>query len=511
MRAELCGPYPPHLRTFQRFHSSIVKTLVLWSNRKLFLLPCAFANDADSRSNEACFGKSFLLPAFSPGEFQSASLFARAWAINPSESSNLFAKRPDGWQSRPRRQRILSSPDCEWLNRNLGNRGKVSQKADQDPRNVVSSGNGLLFVCCTCFPGLALQFQDPYGRLVTNCRVSLLELLLGFLSSTFAREHTTRNTTPGVRRRGERRGVRESKQGGRRGSVERPAVTMSDFFSRMANDISVAFEKMGSDFNKTTNASKRKETAGKTGIVSEREAGWSSFPEYVTGLGPKVRSINCERNSIASLPEDVGLKLTSVTKLSLGSNVLTRLPDSLCKMTTLKSLRLEKNKIEHVPDAIGDLVRLEELVLSDNRVRALPKSVGGLTKLTRLDLSRNRLTCEEARDVGGLEHVAGCSRLTELKVDGNVGVEALPSAWGGLTALVSLSADGTRVKSVPAEVFLGCTKLERVSLRGCPTDIDAIRATVGWDEFDARRIKGRDKQIHGGVMLGSMDDGLDKS
>ena len=326
-----------------------------------------------------------------------------------------------------------------------------------------------------------------------------------------AREHTTPKHHSRWRRRGERRGVREGKQGGRCGSVERPAVTMSDFFSRMANDISVAFEKLGSDFNKTTNASKRKETAGKTGIVSEREAGWSSFPEYVTGLGPKVRSINCERNSIASLPEDVGLKLTSVTKLSLGSNVLTRLPDSLCKMTTLKSLRLEKNKIEYVPDAIGDLVRLEELVLSDNRVRALPKSVGGLTKLTRLDLSRNRLTCEEARDAGGLEHVAGCSRLTELKVDGNVGMEALPSAWGRLTALVSLSADGTRVKSVPAEVFLGCTKLERVSLRGCPTDIDAIRATVGWDEFDARRIKGRDKQIHGGVMLGSMDDGLDKS
>ena len=158
MRAELCGPYPPHFRTFKRFHSSSAKTFGLWSNRKLVLLPCAFANDADSRSNEACFGKSFLLPAFSPGEFQSASLFARAWAINPSESSNLFARRPDGWQSRPRRQRILSPPDCEWLNRNLGNRGKVSQKADQDPRNVVS-GNGLLFVCCICFPGLALQFD----------------------------------------------------------------------------------------------------------------------------------------------------------------------------------------------------------------------------------------------------------------------------------------------------------------------------------------------------------------
>ena len=67
MRAELCGPYPPHFSTFQRFHSSIAKTLGLWSNRKLVLLPCAFANDADSRSNEACFGKSFLLPAFSTG------------------------------------------------------------------------------------------------------------------------------------------------------------------------------------------------------------------------------------------------------------------------------------------------------------------------------------------------------------------------------------------------------------------------------------------------------------
>lgn len=164
------------------------------------MLPCAFANDADSRSNEACFGKSFLLPAFSPGEFQSASLFARAGAINPSESSNLFARRPDGWQSRPRRQRILSSPDCEWLIRNLGNRGKVSQKADQDPRNVVS-GNGLLFVCCTCFPGLALQFQDPHGRLVTNCRVSLFELVLGFLSSKgpcrLLENTRRRNTTPG--------------------------------------------------------------------------------------------------------------------------------------------------------------------------------------------------------------------------------------------------------------------------------------------------------------------------
>ena len=181
MRAELCGPYPPHFRTIQRFHSSIAKTFGLWSNRKLLLLPCAFANDADSRSNEACFGKSFLLPAFSPGEFQSASLFARAWAINPSESSNLFARRPDGWQFHPRRQRILSSPDCEWLNRNLGNRGKVSQKADQDPRNVVS-GNGL----CSCVVPVFL--------------VWLLELLLGFLSSKgaqLAREHTTRNTTPG--------------------------------------------------------------------------------------------------------------------------------------------------------------------------------------------------------------------------------------------------------------------------------------------------------------------------
>ena len=80
---------------------------------------------------------------------------------------------------------------------------------------------------------------------------------------------------------------------------------MSDFFSRLTNDITVAFEKLGSDFNKATSASKRKETAGKTGIVSEREAGWSSFPEYVIELGPKVRSINCERNSIASLPEDL--------------------------------------------------------------------------------------------------------------------------------------------------------------------------------------------------------------
>ena len=222
MRAELCGPYPPHFRTYRRFHSSIAKPLGLWSNRKLVLLPCAFANDADSRSNEACFGKSFLLPAFSPGEFQSASLFARAWAINPLESSNLFAKRPDGWQFHPRRQRILSSPDCEWLNRNLGNRGKVSQKADQDPRNVVS-GNGL----CSCVVlfswfgfAISMQFQD-----LTNCRVSLFGAPPRFFEFEDAREHTTRNTTPGGGDDGGKGGVfaRANRAGGAAPSRDPPS------------------------------------------------------------------------------------------------------------------------------------------------------------------------------------------------------------------------------------------------------------------------------------------------
>ena len=47
--------------------------------------------------------------------------------------------------------------------------------------------------------------------------------------------------------------------------------------------------------------------------------------------------------------------------------------------------------------------------------------------------------------------------------------------------------------------------------RGCPIGIEALRATAGYEGFEARRQASRSKQLAGSVMIGSrgLDDGLD--
>ena len=50
-------------------------------------------------------------------------------------------------------------------------------------------------------------------------------------------------------------------------------------FEKLGRDISVAVDKLGSDYNRANGALKRAETARKTGIVTERNASLSAFPE----------------------------------------------------------------------------------------------------------------------------------------------------------------------------------------------------------------------------------------
>ena len=240
---------------------------------------------------------------------------------------------------------------------------------------------------------------------------------------------------------------------------------MTESFEAMGRDISVAFEKMGSDYNRSNSAAQRAETAGKTGIVSERAASLSSLPEYVTKLGPRARVVDASGNTIAALPDDVGL-LIKVHKLNVASNALTSLPVSLCTMAALKVLRLENNKLESLPEGIGSLSKLEELVVADNHLRVVPASLSKLTRLQRCDFARNKLQStaaaataadedasadadadDAAADASGLRHVGGCVALVELRLEGNVGVVGLPRALGRLASLKILAARGRRVHS----------------------------------------------------------------
>ena len=285
-------------------------------------------------------------------------------------------------------------------------------------------------------------------------------------------------------------------------------------FEKLGRDISVAVDKLGSDYNRANGALKRAETARKTGIVTERNARLSAFPEYVCELGETAKVVDVSGNTITALPQALA-RLTRVHRLCASHNALFAVPPGLCAgWVSLKVLRLEGNKLASLPPDLGELARLEELWLSDNEIVSLPASVAKLVRLRRLRLARNRLrfdgdeTSSASDENTSLRFLGSCAAARELALDGNPGIARVPSSFGALANLETLSLDDTRVAVVPAEVFEGCVALTRLSLRNTPAaeNAAALRAVRGFAAFDARRARSRDKQIAGNVLVSGMDD-----
>ena len=215
-------------------------------------------------------------------------------------------------------------------------------------------------------------------------------------------------------------------------------------------------------------------------------------------------------NAIATLPQALA-GLTRVHRLCASHNALVALPPGLCAgwASSLRVLRLERNKLASLPPDLGELARLEELWLSDNEIASVPASVAKLVRLRVVRLARNRLRFDETPDAdASLRFLGSCAAARELALDGNPGIARVPSSFGALANLETLSLDDTRVAVVPAEVFEGCVALTRLSLRNTPAaeDAAALRATRGFAAFDARRARSRDKQIAGNVLVSGMDD-----
>jgi Leucine-rich repeat (LRR) protein len=305
-------------------------------------------------------------------------------------------------------------------------------------------------------------------------------------------------------------------------------------FEQLGRDISQAVDKLGSDYNRANGALKRAETARKTGIVSERNAGLSAFPEYIGELGVDAKVVDVSGNRITTIPENIRT-LSRVHKLNASRNSISAVHVSLfLGLGNLRVLRLEKNELSCLPPNLGDLAKLEELYLSDNAISRVPASVSSLKRLRRLHFARNALgfrdgtsirpeaqtredglvkteteteTENDSRSDSSLRFLGLCSDLRELILDGNDGIEALPTDFGALKKLQTLSCDATSLRTIPSEVFVGCAALTKLSVKKCDAvEAGELRSVPGFAEFDARRVRSRDKRIAGNVLLDGMDD-----
>jgi Leucine-rich repeat (LRR) protein len=80
-----------------------------------------------------------------------------------------------------------------------------------------------------------------------------------------------------------------------------------------------------------------------------------------------------------------------VTDLNLSLNKLDHLPDEITALTSLRRLNLEHNNLSRISDAVGDLILLEVLVLSFNFFVAGPDAFRTFYRLRELRFDNNEL------------------------------------------------------------------------------------------------------------------------
>lgn len=197
------------------------------------------------------------------------------------------------------------------------------------------------------------------------------------------------------------------------------------------------------------------------------------------------------------------------------NNQLERLPAGLFQLTALRQLNLKGNRLTAAGVGVSGanagawerLARLETLDLSGNAsLGALPPALGRLQALRSLSCAGCGLQALPGE-------LGGCGALEALDVSGNPKLAALPAALGRLRRLKTLNADGAAaLAAVPPELLRGCTSLQTLSLHGCPITAEALQATDGFQEFEARRRGKFSKIIAGGAALsaGGLDEGVDR-
>lgn len=103
----------------------------------------------------------------------------------------------------------------------------------------------------------------------------------------------------------------------------------------------------------------------------------------------------------------------------------------------MQSLNLSNNQLSVLPESICNLGALVELDISSNDLEELPKGIGKLSKLVKVDASYNRFTF-------------------------------FPQALFDCTHLEILNLERNNIGSVPSEIALKLTNLQKLLLDGNP-------------------------------------------
>lgn len=175
---------------------------------------------------------------------------------------------------------------------------------------------------------------------------------------------------------------------------------------------------------------------------------------------PNLRVLDLSHNQLQELPP--GLSCTTLVSLNVAHNRLSMIP-SLAALTALESVNCSSNQLQFLPD-LSTLVQLKSLDASQNQLTDFPLLPRRQSKLNQLVLSYNRLTDVDMTTLelqGQLsEFLIHNNSLTVLPAEiealqalkvldvSNNDLQDLPATLGYITPLQILKLEGNRIKTI---------------------------------------------------------------
>lgn len=110
-----------------------------------------------------------------------------------------------------------------------------------------------------------------------------------------------------------------------------------------------------------------------------------------------LSGLKLTQEDLETLIPHIRAQLPHITKLDLGFNPLTTLPDTLENLTTLTHLNLQSTELNALPAVIYRLQNLTALNLRGNWLRTIPEELAQLPHLVNLNIKRRRAPFDESQ------------------------------------------------------------------------------------------------------------------
>uniref|UniRef100_H3GP22 Uncharacterized protein n=1 Tax=Phytophthora ramorum TaxID=164328 RepID=H3GP22_PHYRM len=182
----------------------------------------------------------------------------------------------------------------------------------------------------------------------------------------------------------------------------------------------------------------------------------------------RLKTLNLSCNLLEKLPEDFG-KFDRLDKFWLERNALKQLPASIGGCRSARCANFSGNMLTELPDTIGELTSLTSLSVNLNELHELPDALVGLPKLRVLHASRNQII-KLPRSIGEMQ------ALRELRLDWN-SIQELPFSFRALTNLQVLCMEQNPLRLPTSDIVA----------RGVPETLNYMEKALAEFQRSSRR------------------------